>query len=389
MSNFHFSNRTEWSLHNNPLTFALEELRKHDVPIIDLTQSNPTACGFHYPSAWLGALSDENNLKYSPQAQGMSLAREGIADYYRRKGINNVAPGRMVLTSSTSEGYSFLLKLLANPGDHVLIPKPSYPLFQFLLELHDVRYDFYPLVYNDGWAIDRECFKSLITPKTKAVILVNPNNPTGSYLSEGDKAFLNEHCCKHHMAIISDEVFFDYKLKPEIDPRSLLMAQGPHHEVLSFTLSGVSKILGLPQMKLSWIVVNGPQADVSGALERLEIIADTYLSVNTPVQNALGAWLRDCDYIQKQILERVGQNLKFLREGGLKVLDVQGGWYGIVRISSKASEESFILDLLKNHHVLVHPGYFFDFDYEGHVVVSLLPQYQEFQKGIEKMKFVV
>ncbi|MEI7999382.1 MAG: pyridoxal phosphate-dependent aminotransferase, partial [Candidatus Omnitrophota bacterium] len=329
MSEFPFSNRTDWSLENNPLSSALESLRSEGCEILDLTESNPTGCGFVYPSGWLVALSNQNNLTYAPEDKGMLVARQAIAKYYKSRNLK-VDPQDIVLTSGTSEGYSFLLKLLTNPNDHVLIPKPSYPLFQFLLELHDVRFDYYPLLHDGSWRIDRAAFKALVRDNTKAVILVNPNNPTGSYISAEDIDFLNEECVKARMAIISDEVFYDYQLNDQIVPKSLAC----NEKVLTFVLSGISKILGLPQMKLSWITVNGPNVVKEGALQRLEIIADTYLSVNTPVQNALSQWLCDARQIQVQIILRVQKNLEFLHQKGLNFLAVDGGWYAVIKSPS-------------------------------------------------------
>ncbi len=353
MSDFPFSKRTDWSLQNNPLSLALEKLHNQGTHILDLTESNPTRCGFVYPRLWLEAFTNQNNLTYTPEAKGIGLARRAIADYYQRKRIT-ISSDKIILTSSTSEGYSFLLKLLTNPGDHVLVPKPSYPLFQFLLELHDVESDYYPLVYNGAWSIDRQAFRSLMTVQTKAVILVNPNNPTGSYVNADDMAFLNEQCLKNHMAIISDEVFFDYQLNTHINPYSLCL----NNEVLTFVLSGISKILGLPQMKLSWIAVNGPNTIVDTAMQRLEIIADTYLSVNAPVQNALASWLMEESLVQKQILDKVNQNISTLHQHNLKPLAVDGGWYAVIHKPFIKSEESFVLSLLEQEQVLVHPGFF-------------------------------
>lgn len=375
-----FSKRTSWALHNNPLSIALENLQSQGVPILDLTESNPTKCGFHYPEDWLKDLSKTQSLNYAPEARGMSSARLAISNYYAQRGLN-VPCKSLVLTSSTSEGYSFLLKLLTDPGDHILIPKPSYPLFQFLLELHDVEFDFYPLAYEGQWKIDRTAFSQLVTSKTKAVILVNPNNPTCSYVAREDITFLNEICKKHSIAIISDEVFLDYKLNKDSEGLSL----ANNREVLTFVLSGISKICGLPQMKLSWVAANGPEDIVHQALERLEIIADTYLSVNTPVQNALSKWLPQAPLIQDQILKRVQENLHVLKQNNLNVLAVEGGWYAVLEVPIIDSEESFVLELLQKDHILIHPGFFFDFEKEGFLIVSLLPQEDIFKKAIERI----
>ena len=381
MPDFVFSKRTNWSTQNNPLSDLLENLQSKSVEILDLTESNPTRCGFDYPKTWMQALSEGHNLLYTPQAKGMAQARRAIQEYYRQRNIE-ISDERMVLTSSTSEGYSFLLKLLTNPGDHVLIPKPSYPLFQFLLEMHDVAFDYYPLVYDgSAWSINQKAFKDLMTPKTRVVIVVNPNNPTGSYLNSKDQNFLNEQCQKNTVSIICDEVFLDYPVENLNPARSLIS----NAVVPTFVLSGISKILGLPQMKLSWIVANGPQKAVEEAIQRLEIIADTYLSVNTPVQNALSSWLLDSSSIQKQILDRVRGNLEILHRSQLKVLAVEGGWYALIQAPSIKSEEQFVLSLLEQDHVLVHPGYFFDFEAEGYLIVSLLPNPKTFAKAVERI----
>ena len=380
MSDFKFANRTNWVLNNNPLSLALDRLKEQHIEILDLTQSNPTECQFKYPDDLISALNKPENLSYAPLAKGHVSARTNVVDYYKQKGYT-LNSENVFLTSSTSEGYSFLLKLLTNPGDHVLIPKPSYPLFQFLLELHDVSFDYYPLVYEGSWRIDREAFEGLITSKTRAIILVNPNNPTGSFISSADLAFLNRLCLTHGMAIISDEVFLDYKHGASATAQSLVT----NDQVPSFVLSGISKILALPQMKLSWMTVNGPADFVGKAIERLEIIADTYLSVNTPVQHALGSWLRHSGNIQEQILERVKHNLSFLKTQPLELLTIEGGWYAIIHEPAIDDEEKFILKLLQEEHILVHPGFFFDFEQEGYLIVSLLPSHEAFQKGINKI----
>ncbi|MBF0489753.1 MAG: pyridoxal phosphate-dependent aminotransferase [Candidatus Omnitrophica bacterium] len=381
MSLYPFAKRINWSLENNPLSLAIEKMRSDGTPILDLTESNPTRCGFQYPKNWLEELSSSEALTYAPESKGTIKARRAVESYYQQRQYA-LSPEHLVLTSGTSEGYSFLLKLLTNPGDHVLIPKPSYPLFQFLIELHDVGFDYYPMVYEEGrWQIDREAFLDLVTSKTRAVILVNPNNPTCSYISKDDLTFLNEQCASHQMAIISDEVFLDYQLKKDLPAVSLV----ENTKVLTFVLSGISKVLGLPQMKLSWIAANGPKKTLQEALERLEIIADTYLSVNTPVQNSLASWLPQASQIQGQILQRVQANLETLRHYPLKVLSVEGGWYAIIDVPSLYSEEDFILDVLRTEQVLVHPGYFFDFDREGYLILSLLPQGEVFREAIERI----
>ncbi len=380
MSDFIFSNRTDWSLQNNPLSLAIEKFKEQNIEILDLTESNPTRCGFEYPLDLLKKLSDPSNLTYSPLAKGIFPAREAIAHYYAKRSLS-IDPHRLVLTSSTSEGYSFLLKLLTNPGSHVLIPRPSYPLFQFILELHDVEFDYYPLMYDGNWQIDTDAFQGLVKRNTRAVIVVNPNNPTGSYVGKNDRNFLNEICLKNRMAIISDEVFLDYPINPSEPPQSLVS----NDKVPTYVLSGLSKILALPQMKLSWIAINGPKEYIAPALDRLEIIADTYLSVNTPVQNAVSQWLSHSQFIQTQISKRVESNLQVLLQYDFNVLSVEAGWYVIIEDSSIESEEDLVLELLKEEHVLIHPGYFFDFEKEGYLVLSLLPKPEIFEQAIERI----
>lgn len=369
-----FSRRTEWNQESNALTRLLEELKSQSTEIIDLTESNPTRCGFDYPPGFLQGLSDPKSLQYTPDARGMDAARQAVGKFC------GFDPARILLTASTSESYSFLCRLLLDPGDKVLVPSPSYPLFQFLLELNDAAFDYYPLVYEGHWRIDFERLERMIDGRTKAIILVNPNNPTGSYLKEDELKQLNALCRKHNLVVISDEVFFDYPLAPG---RFATLKDNP--DVLTFCLGGLSKSLALPQMKLGWILASGPQREVEGALERLEIIADTFLSVNTPVQNACGAWLAQAGQIQGQVLQRVKANLQTLRESGLNVLVTEGGWYAVVDIGA-VDEEQAVLDILKKHHILVHPGFFFDFEEPGHLVLSLLPKAEDFVKIVPVLK---
>ena len=371
MAREYFSKRTGWDLQGNALNQMLEELKSGGVDITDLTETNPTKCGFIYPPEILSSLSLARNLVYAPDPRGMSVAREAVGVF---RGFD---AGRILLTASTSESYMFLFRLLLDPGDKVLIPRPSYPLFEFLLELNDASFTHYPLVYREGaWSMDFKTLESLIDAKTKAIIVVNPNNPTGSYIKEDELRTLNVFCRAHALTIISDEVFFDYRL-----------TQGPfvsfkgNADVLTFVLEGLSKSVGLPQMKVGWILANGPGQMVDEALNRLEIIADTYLSVNTPAQNALGPWLSHAKDLQGQILERVKTNWACLRACGIDVLTVEGGWCAVVR-REVMDEEGFVLNLLREHHVMVHPGYFFNFEQSGYFVVSLLPKPEQFVKII-------
>ncbi len=367
-----FSRRTNWNQEPNALTRAIEDLKSRGTPIVDVTESNPMRCGFEYPGAILQTLSDPKNLDYLPDPNGMASARQAVARFC------GIPTDRMVLTSSTSEAYTFLFRLLLNPGEKVLLPRPCYPLFQFLLELSDATYGYYPLRYSgDQWAIDVEALASLIDSNTRAIILVNPNNPTGSYVKKHELQQLNRLCAKHRLSIISDEVFWDYALPVQgvVDAASLKN----NAEVLTFVLGGLSKSAGLPQMKLGWILASGPPMLVQEALGRLEIIADTFLSVNIPAQNALPAWLALAPAINAQLLERVRGNLQLLRQGPVKVLTVEGGWYAVLCLPG-IDEDQYVLELLTQHHLLIHPGYFFDFLEEGHLVASLLPKRECFAK---------
>ncbi|VAX36544.1 hypothetical protein MNBD_UNCLBAC01-86 [hydrothermal vent metagenome] len=372
-----FAQRTEWSLTTNKVTEVLQELKKNGVSVLDLTASNPTQCGFAYPKDMLKGLSSERNFQYEPEAQGLFKAREAVSRYYWQRGFK-VSPDQIFLTSSTSEGYSYLFRLLANPGDTVFFPRPSYPLFQFLSELNDVHMKTYHP--NDG------CLGGYFCKEAKVIVVVNPNNPTGLFVQNQELEQINAFCMQNQRAIICDEVFWDYAFENQERPISLV----DNTNVLTFVLGGLSKTLGLPQMKLSWIVMNGPDDLVKEAKARLELIADTYLSVNTPAQNALANWFASAEEIQQKIKERVLKNLEFLKKKvqeceHVELLNAEGGWYSILRVHNGEDEESFILSLLKEKHVLVHPGYFFDFNEESYYVISLLPIEEIFQEGVVRM----
>ena len=382
MNNFPFARRTNWRQETNALNKVLEDLGKQRIPVMDLTASNPTDCDFAYPEGMLSALSSPDSFYYYPDACGMKKARQAVADYYASRELL-LSPRDIILTASTSEAYSFLMRLLVNPGERVLIPKPSYPLFQFLLEINDVNFDYYPLLYDgQKWRLDTLFLERLVDSKTKAIILVNPNNPTGSYISRTELNFLNELCNKHQMALISDEVFFEYALSQDA-PVSCTGNQA----ALTFVLGGISKTLGLPQMKCAWILASGPSPVLQESLARLEIIADTYLSVNTPVQNALGSWLDYAPELQGQIISRVKENWQWLstRLNGHRhsssLLSLQGGWYATLRIPAVKSEEEWVLEFLKEDHVSVYPGYFFDFEREAYIILSLLPPVSIFREA--------
>ena len=383
---FLFARRTNWPLESNRLTVALEYLRNKEVPILDLTESNPTNCGFSYPGGdILSALAEGDNLEYKPVPRGSLKAREAVSRYYRERG-SPVSPERIFLTASTSEAYSYLFRLLANPSDHVLFPHPSYPLFSFLGNLNDVRLETYPLIYDGKWNIDLKSARHLFCDDTRAFVLVNPNNPTGSFVRWGEVEELNVLCRDHNTALVCDEVFADFAFDANQDRVSLV----DNDQVLTFVLGGISKTLGLPQMKLSWIIINGPRELVKKASSRLEVIADTYLSVNTPTQNALPLWLSHRKEIQERINERIRQNYSFLKEQAenardCELLTTEGGWYAVLKIPDTYSEEEWALAFLNKDHVFVHPGYFFDFDNEAFIVVSLLASDDVFQDGIKRI----
>jgi len=383
--NLIFSERTNWELSLNELGAIYQQLKKNNVPVLDLTASNPTECGFSYPPQILECFSTKENLNYDPSPRGLLRAREAVVLYYASKGVS-VSSRQIFLTSSTSEAYSYLFRLLANPGERVFFPQPSYPLFQFLADMNDIATEHYPLIYDKEWKIDFNQLNEKITLDTKALVLVNPNNPTGSFVKRHELILLNDLCTRKNIPLISDEVFGDFSFEENKNYASLIN----NNEALTFVLGGLSKTLGLPQMKLSWIVMRGPQGLVEKAQERLEVIADTFLSVNTPAQNALNQWLPLREGIQKEIKARLKQNLEFIQKqaaltNSCQLLKSEGGWYVILKIPTTRTEEEWVLKFLNKYHVFVHPGYFFDFHEEAHIVISLLPPHNVFQEGVERI----
>jgi alanine-synthesizing transaminase len=374
-----FSRRTEWNLTPNRLILAHQEALSSGKKIIDLTISNPTRAEIEYEeSEILKALGDRRALDYDPQPKGLRSAREAVAAYYAPA----IDPESLILTASTSEGYSFVFRLLCNPGEEILVPKPSYPLFDFLAELQDVTLVPYSLIYDHGWQIDFHSLENAITPKSRGIVLVHPNNPTGSYVSADERPQLNELCHQHKLALIVDEVFLDYAHDGEHKP-----SFATNRNALTFTLSGISKISALPQMKLAWIVVSGPSVDVAPAIQRLEIIADTYLSSSAPVQLAAPVLLDERNRIQPQLMARIRANLAELdrqlaMQKSCSRLVVQGGWYAVLRIPVTRSDEDFAIDLLQRSGVLVHPGHFYDFPTDGYLVLSLIAIEEEFRSGV-------
>ncbi len=446
-----FSERTNWQLAQNSFTRAVEEVLASGAKIFDLTVSNPTRVGLEYDTrAILEALASPLALDYDPQAKGLLSAREAVSGYYRDLGargerdvasnvsttgdagyVRGVDPSRIVLTTSTSEGYSFVFRLLCNAGDEVLVPKPSYPLFEFLADLQDVRLAPYPLIYDHGWQMDFPSLERAVTGRTRGVVVVHPNNPTGSFVKFGEAEALNAFCRERGLALIVDEVFLDYGLDSGnahggtdalVRPveRSSTAADARTHarslhapldrlapvqrlgrddrvgsfagnqDVLTFTLSGVSKISALPQMKVAWVVTSGPRELADAAMARLEVIADTYLSMNAPVQWAVPVLLEQRKNIQRQVMERVRGNLAELDRqlAGQKAcsrLHVEGGWYAVLRVPVTRSDEELAIELVREKAVVVHPGHFYDFPGDGYLVLSLIGAEGEFREGVGRV----
>src|SRR5215469_11108974 len=448
-----FSERTNWRLTRNRFTQAVDEARARGASLLDLTASNPTRVGLQYDSdAILCALGVPQAMDYDPQAKGLISAREAVARYYcdrfasegsdRTSAVSTIDPERIVLTGSTSEGYSYVFRLLCNAGDELLVPKPSYPLFEFLADLQDVKLVPYPLIYDHGWQMDFHSMEKAVTARTRGVVIVHPNNPTGSYVHTGEQGALNEFCRARGLALIVDEVFMDYGLEgsgaeahlsEERDrsaenvapPKSRACDQGeaffahradresvsnarslrstgrpkvvptraiPHpsfasnREVLTFTLSGLSKISALPQMKVAWVVTSGPDEIASAAMARLEVIADTYLSMNAPIQWAVPRLLEQKKDIQQQLMQRLRANLAELDrqlagQSLCQRLRVEGGWYVVLRVPVTRSDEELAIELVRERLVLVHPGHFYDFPSDGYLVLSLISPEREFGEG--------
>ena len=377
-----FSERTNWNTEESELARAHRLRAEAGEPIADLTASNPTRCGFAYDPQLLAALTDPEALDYDPQPRGLLRARQAVCDYYASHRVS-LKPEQITLTTSTSEAYSFLFRLLCDAGSEILVPQPGYPLFDFLAVLDDVRIKPVPFVYDHGWQIDPESFRRAITPLTRAIVLVHPNNPTGHFTKPWEAKELAQICREFDLALIVDEVFLDYEFPGSFSGKPVSFAAGIEG-VPVFVVSGLSKIAGLPQMKAAWIVAAGPEA--LAAQERLEVIADTFLSMNAPVQCALTAWLKGREAIQQQIRGRTAANLAELdrqlsRLPEVSRLEVEGGWYAILRIPALQPDERTVLALLERG-VWVHPGYFFGMPPSGWLVVSLLGPVAEFNRGV-------
>jgi alanine-synthesizing transaminase len=382
-----FSTRTNWHQSPNALSLALAELRAQKTEIFDLTISNPTEAGIRPdPNAILPALVNPDAMLYDPQPRGLLSAREAVCRYYHESHhVDDLNPDRLILTTSTSEAYSYVFRLLSNPGDEILVPKPSYPLFEFLADLSDVKLVPYPLIYDHGWQIDSHSLAQAATPRSRAIIVVHPNNPTGSYASNSEVVELNRISREKNLALIVDEVFLDYA--HDGSPRPSYVT---NTDVLTFTLSGVSKISALPQMKFAWLAITGPDAIVRDASARLEIIADTFLSMNAPIQLAASVLLDQRKRVQPILIDRVRVNLAELdrqlqHHPSCVRLKTDGGWYVILRVPVVATDEQLAIRALREAQVSVHPGHFYDFAGDGHLILSLITEPSIFRGGLSRL----
>jgi aspartate/methionine/tyrosine aminotransferase len=380
------SSRTRFELQSNRLAEALRAKRRAGRPLLDLTESNPTRAGLAYPKDLLLPLSSPRALVYEPSPRGLASARAAVVRDHARRGLT-VADEQVVLTASTSEAYAWLFKLLCDPGDSVLVPRPGYPLFDYLAGLESVTPVSYPLAYDGEWHLDRPALAQAIRDDTRAVVVVTPGNPTGAFLKKDEAEWLLDLCAARGLALVSDEVFADYAWSADPRRAPSVAASGP---ALAFALGGLSKSCGLPQLKLGWIVVSGPARLRDPVLARLELIADTYLSVNTPVQVAAAPVLERIEELQGPIRRRLRANFEALRRALVPpapatVLGSEGGWSAALRVPATVPEEERALRLLEAHDVVVHPGYFFDFPTEAHLVVSLLTEEATFAEGVARL----
>ncbi len=380
-----FSDRTNWNLEPNRLSEALTRHRAAGKPLLDLTVSNPTQCGFDYDvDAILRALRNPAAFVYEPDPRGLITARQAVVEYYNSRG-QTISVDDIILTTSTSEAYSFIFRALCNPGDELLIPRPSYPLLGFLADILDVRLAPYPLFYDHGWQIDFHALQSAITPRTRGIIVVHPNNPTGHFTRREEAARLNDICARRQIPIIADEVFLDFSLVTEPPVSFAGGTAAP-----TFALSGLSKICGLPQMKIAWLVASGPAPWKVDALARLEVIADTFLSMNAPVQLATPVLLDQRQRFSGQLLRRVRGNLleverQLATQKSCARLQVEGGWNAVLRVPATQSDEEFALRLLHEKSVYLHPGHFYDFPGDGYLVVSLITPEADFAEGVSRL----
>jgi len=382
-----FSSRVQRSLAANRLAVAIARARGGGRALIDLTESNPTRAGFDYPADLLAPLADCRGLSYAPEPLGAPGARRAVADDYARRGLT-VDPERIVLTASTSEAYSLLFKVLCDPGDEVLIPRPSYPLFEHLAGLDAVSVRPYDLEYHGRWAIDLDSVERACSSRTRGVLVVTPNNPTGSFARQDEIAALASLCATRDLALVADEVFADYAWTPDAARSAghVLSAR----EALVVSLGGLSKTVGLPQVKLGWMAVGGPDGLVRQLRSRLEVACDTYLSVSTPVQLAAAELLARGAALRTQIQARVSDNYRALlaragRAPSTEVLAADAGWYAVIKVPSLVPEEDLAVSLVEEDGVIAHPGYFFDFTRESFLVISLLPPDDRFAEGTSRI----
>lgn len=374
----------------NQLSDLIEAKRQRGEVIIDLSESNPTRCGISYPEKEiLAALADESSLLYQPEPRGLLIARKAIADYYATLGIS-VKPEHILLTASTSEAYSFLFKLLCNTGDEVIVPQPSYPLLEYLCQLNDVALRQYRLAYDGEWHIDFESLQSAFTGRTRAIVLVHPNNPTGSYLKQHEFERVCAIAAEHQCAVIADEVFQPYSFFPDVRRANILALQS---SVLLFSLNGISKLLGLPQLKLSWIVINGTSKQTAEALNRLDIIADTFLSVNTPVQTAIPKLLSNASNIENQIRVRIQTNYTLLQKifagSNTSIFQIEGGWYAILRLPQTHSDDQWAESILTHQNIIVQPGHYYGIEQKSCIVLSLLCPSDLFTNASSRIRLFV
>ena len=383
-----YSNRMDWTDQKNHISQILEQKTYSGEEIIDLTESNPTKVNIPYPNNEIAqALTSTESAAYEPDSRGLISAREAIVEYYNGHAISlNV--DQIITTSSTSEAYSYLFRLLTDPGDSILVPQPCYPLFPYLSSLECVKVKYYRLFYeNHRWHMDLSSIKEGISPSTRAILVVNPNNPTGNFLKQNEIAALRGICHHHNLPLIIDEVFLDYDLGLSEKRGQTL---DDDSQVLTFVLSGLSKVSGLPQMKLSWIVVHGPEDVRQHAINQLALLADMYLSVSVPIQYAASTFLRLRTKIQPLVKARIKKNLntanEILRGTVANILSVEGGWYGIIHFPEDQSDEDWVCQILQCCDVLFHPGYLYDFQEEAFAVFSLLTKPNVFRKGIQRLK---
>ena len=382
------SHRLPHAPERNALTARLDALRAAGVSIADLTESNPTQAGIPYPGDLLSPLAGAEGLRYAPLPLGLESARQAVADDYARRGAH-VDPRHVVLTASTSEAYTWLFKLFCNPGDRVLVPRPSYPLFEHLARLEGIAIDTYDLDYHGHWDVDTAAIRNA-RDDVRALIIVTPNNPTGSCISAPEFDVIASICRDRGWALIADEVFADYLLEARDPATEPVRDFATRSSCLTVSLGGLSKSVGLPQLKLGWMVVGGPDGARDAVLSALEIIADSFLSVSTPVQLALPQLLARGAGVRDAIQSRIRTNLLILRDEatGFAECDVplvEGGWSAVIRVPAIRSEESLVLELLERERILVFPGFFFDFRHEAYLVVSLLGDPDVFRAVVPRL----